>query len=105
DLARFMTFVAADARFLGSKRILSGKEEIKKGWAEWLTSPKAPFRWEAERVSANDKGDLAISSGPVFDPWGKRTGSFVSTWQRQADGSWKIIFDSPGPQVCEEPKK
>ena len=100
DVARFMSFVADDARFLGARKTFSGKDEIRKGWHDLLTSPKPPFSWKPDRVLANDKGDLAISSGPVFDGSGKQTGSFVSTWQKQADGSWKIIFDSPGPQVC-----
>ena len=42
-------------------------------------------------------GKLAISNGPVFNPDGERVGSFSSIWRREADGSWKIIFDKGCP--------
>jgi hypothetical protein len=29
----------------------------------------------------------------VFDPNGKKVGSFNSIWRREQDGRWKIIFD------------
>ena len=33
-----------------------------------------------------DSGTLAFSTGPVFDPEGKRTGTFNSTWRLEKDG-------------------
>ena len=37
-----------------------------------------------------DSGTLALSRGPVFDPEGKRTGTFTSTWRLEKDGEWRI---------------
>jgi hypothetical protein len=34
----------------------------------------------------------------VFDEAGVQSGTFTSTWVRQPDGSWKILFD--GGSAC-----
>ncbi|HSP16706.1 MAG TPA: nuclear transport factor 2 family protein [Thermoanaerobaculia bacterium] len=101
DAAKFFSFVTDDANFLGPKRILAGKAEVVKVWTEYLKPEKAPFRWEPERVVVNAKGDLGLSTGPVYDAEGKHIGNYSSIWQRQSDGTWKIVFDGPGGPVCE----
>jgi len=50
-------------------------------------------------VEVLDSGTLALSTGPVHDPGGKRIGTFSSIWRREADGSWRIVFDKGCP-VC-----
>ena len=45
-------------------------------------------------------GQLAFSSGPVYDPSGKLVSKFSSIWQRDAKGQWKIVFDH-GWDVCD----
>jgi len=50
-----------------------------------------------------DSGTLAMSSGPVYDPEGKRIGTFNSVWRREPDGSWKIVLDKGCPP-CESSK-
>jgi ketosteroid isomerase-like protein len=42
-------------------------------------------------------GTLALSSGPVYDPDGKRAGTFNSTWRKEADGRWRVVFDKGCP--------
>ena|SRR6476620_10723245 len=102
DQAKFFTFVADDAHFLGPKRTLNGKEEVKSVWTNYLKDPQAPFSWTPERVVVNARGDLGLSTGPVLDAGGKHIGNFSSIWQRQRNGTWKVIFDGPGAPVCEE---
>jgi pimeloyl-ACP methyl ester carboxylesterase/ketosteroid isomerase-like protein len=92
DQAAFASFIAPDARFIG-RRILMGKEEIVAAWSRLLEGP-APFSWKPDRVAVNAAGDLGFSTGPVFSPDGKPSGTYISTWQRQQDGSWKILFDT-----------
>ena len=41
-----------------------------------------------------DSGTLALSTGPVFAPDGKRVGQFNSTWRRGKDGRWKVVLDN-----------
>ena len=96
DAAKFFSFVDPDARFLSAKRTLSGKEEIRKGWAGLLADPQPAFSWEPERVVVNGAGNLALSTGPIHDAEGTLIGYYSSIWQKQSDGTWKIIFDGPG---------
>jgi ketosteroid isomerase-like protein len=101
DAVKFFSFVTDDATFLGPKRTLAGKTEVVKVWSEHLKPEKAPFRWQPERVVVNAKGDLGLSTGPTYNADGKYIGNYSSIWQRQTDGSWKIVFDGPGAPVCE----
>jgi ketosteroid isomerase-like protein len=49
-----------------------------------------------------DSGTLGLSSGPVFGPDGKQTGTFNSIWRKKADGKWEIIFDKGCPYCPEQ---
>ena len=62
----------------------------------------APFSWKPETVVVLDDGSLAQTKGPVFDPSGKHILEFRSTWRREPDGGWKIIFDD-GACRCADP--
>ena len=94
DPAAFATFLDPEAIFLSSSRVLRGAVKIAEGWAGFFESPEAPFSWEPEQVEVLDSGRLAISTGPVKDPAGKKIGTFVSTWRRTADGQWRVVLDT-----------
>src|SRR5262245_44306811 len=98
DAKTFFSYLASDAQFLGRRNTMHGKQEVITGWSEFFKPAVAPFRWEPERVVTNAAGDLGFSSGPVFDGAGVQVGSFTSTWVRQPDGAWKILFD--GGSAC-----
>ena len=98
DATKFFSYLADDAQFLGQRKIMHGKQEVIAVWSEFFKPALAPFRWQPERVITNAAGDLGFSSGPVFDQSGTQTGTFTSTWIRQTDGSWKILFD--GGSAC-----
>lgn len=100
DHAAFVSFLSEEAIFLGSDRILRGRREVSEGWKRYYEGPKAPFSWEPERVEVIASGSLAISTGPVRDPDGKRIGTFTSTWRREDDGRWRVVLDSGCPP-CE----
>src|SRR5262245_28235740 len=99
DAKKFFLYVADDAQFLGQRKIMHGKQEVVAVWSEFFKPAVAPFRWAPERVVTNAAGDLGFSSGPVFDEAGVQMGTFTSTWVRQPDGSWKILFD--GGSACQ----
>ena len=90
---KFFSYLAEDAHFLGSKRIMRGKKEVTAVWSEYFKSATAPFRWEPERVVTNAAGDLGYSTGPVFNDSGVQVGTYNSTWMRRSDGCWQILFD------------
>ena len=103
DQEKFFSFVTEDAHFLSAKRTLTGKKEVREVWSKFFADAKAPFSWTPERVVTTAKGDIGLSIGPIHDPDGKLIGYFSSVWQRQADGSWKVIFDGPGSALpCEK---
>lgn len=96
DHAAFVSFVAEEAVFVG-RSVLRGREGVGEGWKRYFETPDPPFAWAPERVVVEASGELALSSGPVLDPEGQRVGTFNSVWQRQADGSWKIVLDNGCP--------
>jgi ketosteroid isomerase-like protein len=103
DVKKFFSYLADDAQFLGQRKIMNGKQQVVAVWSEFFKPEVAPFRWEPERVVTNAAGDLGFSTGPVFDEAGAQIGTFTSTWIRQPDGSWKILFD--GGSVCPTTKQ
>ncbi len=101
DADRFFAMVADDANFLGPRQTLVGKPAVITGWMPMLKEGKAGFSWAPDRVVVNAAGDLGLSTGPVHGADGKLIGAYSSVWQRQADGSWRVIFDGPGaPPPC-----
>jgi ketosteroid isomerase-like protein len=97
DHNAFASFLADEAVFFSDTGILRGKAEVASGWKRLYEGPSAPFSWDPDRVEVLDSGTLALSSGPVRDPQGKRVGTFNSVWRRDSGGAWKIVFDKGCP--------
>lgn len=97
DHAAFVSWLADEAVFLGEGGTLRGRAQVADGWKRFYEGPQAPFSWEPDRVEVLDSGTLALSSGPVRDPLGRRVGTFNSVWRRDATGSWRIVFDKGCP--------
>jgi ketosteroid isomerase-like protein len=98
DAKKFASMIAPDVIWLGDKP-LHGPDEVLASWRQYFEGPKAPFSWAPEIVEVQPGGALALSTGPVLDPQGKRVGTYTSIWRREAGGEWKIIFDRGCP-VC-----
>lgn len=96
DLKAFGEFVAPEAVFFG-RTTMRGKEQVLEGWQRLFEGPKAPFSWRPETVEVLPSGNLALTSGPVFDPNGKLTNTFTSVWRLEPDGKWRVIFDKGCP--------
>lgn len=97
DFAAFTTFLADEAVFANGGKALRGAVAVAAGWKAFFVGPKAPFSWEPDTIEVLDSGTLALSSGPVRDPAGKRIGTFNSIWRREKDGSWKVTIDHGCP--------
>jgi uncharacterized protein (TIGR02246 family) len=93
----FASLLADEAVFFGSKTVQHGKPEVVAAWKRFFDGPAAPFSWAPTEVEVLASGTLGMTSGPVYDPNGQRIGTFNSIWQKQKDGSWKIIFDKGCP--------
>ena len=98
DLGAFTKLLAPDAVFFG-EGVLRGKDEVVAGWKGFFDGATAPFSWSSASVEVLASGTLAHSSGPVLDKNGNQVGTFNSIWRRDADGSWKVVFDK-GCDAC-----
>lgn len=97
DHAAFARFLSPEAVFFGSKSIHRGSEAIAAAWKSFFADDDAPFSWEPESVAVLESGTLGVTSGPVFDPEGKRIGTFNSVWRLDDDGLWRVVFDRGCP--------
>ena len=104
DHAAFASFLATETVFFG-RGVLRGKTAVADAWKGFYTEKAAPFSWAPDSVEVLDSGELGMTSGPVFDPSGKRVGTFNSVWRKEKDGKWRIIFDKGCPPCdCGQPK-
>ena len=83
DHAAFTRMLAAEAVFFGATSVSRGRDAVAATWKRYFEGPAAPFSWRPERVQVLDSGGLGFSTGPVFDPAGKRIGTFNSVWRRE----------------------
>ena len=105
DADAFFAMMTEDTVFLGPNQNLHGRAKVREVWGNFFKDAKAPFSWKPERVVANEAGNLALSTGPVYDANGNHVVNYISTWQKQADGTWKVVFDGPGAPVCPAAEK
>ncbi|HKU90056.1 MAG TPA: nuclear transport factor 2 family protein [Steroidobacteraceae bacterium] len=104
DVKAFRAMIAPDVIWLADQP-LRGPDQVLTRWQKFFDAPQPPFSWAPELVEVQEGGKLALSTGPVLNPAGKRVGTFTSIWRREPNGDWKIIFDRGCP-VCDcAPKK
>jgi ketosteroid isomerase-like protein len=103
DHAAFASFLSEEAVFYTGPTPLHGKAAVAAAWKRFYERPQAPFSWEPDSVEVLESGTLAISSGPVYDPSGKRFATFTSIWRLEAPGVWRVVFDK-GSEDCKCPK-
>lgn len=106
--AAFAAFLDEEAVFVGGAEVTRGKAAILEAWKGFFGEARPHFEWHPEVVELSGDGTLGLTRGPwtlrAKDADGKeveRTGIFNSVWRRQADGTWKIVFDagcSPCPK-------
>jgi uncharacterized protein (TIGR02246 family) len=99
DHAAFAAFVSEEAVFFTGGKVLRGRQQVADGWKPYFEGAEPQFSWEPGQVEVLDSGRLALSSGPVYDPAGKRIATFNSIWRKETDGEWRVVFDKGSP-VC-----
>jgi ketosteroid isomerase-like protein len=98
----FRSFLADDVSTLRpDKPVIQGKEAVAEAWRALLANPALAIRWAPISASVSSGGDLGYTIGSYeitrTDERGKRvagSGKYVTIWRKQADGSWKVEFDS-----------
>ena len=102
DAEAFEAFLDPSARFITAS-VSRGRGEVLEAWTGFLTAGGPAIRWRPQYTEVTDDGNLAISRGPyrtrsvgedgeIRESWGH----FISTWRRNADGEWLVVFDSGG---------
>jgi ketosteroid isomerase-like protein len=97
---RFADFVATDAVFHGSAQLLVGREAVMDKWKPLYDGPNAPFSWEPDLVTVSADGRSALSTGPVRDASGHVVSRFMTIWQLEADGRWRVHVDQGVEVAC-----
>jgi ketosteroid isomerase-like protein len=75
-------------------------EAIKGMFATFWAMPAISIHWTATRVEAAKSGELGYSMGSYQLSWNDAKGKpmsdkgkYVTVWRKQADGSWKVVYD------------
>ncbi len=102
DAAAFAEHVDPQAAFNAGTRVpVHGRAAVVGDWKEIVEGKQIKLRWSPAIVTIGGDGNLAISRGPAWledlRPNAKqryRIGEFISTWSRNRDGKWRVLFDS-----------
>jgi ketosteroid isomerase-like protein len=96
----FHDFAAPNVTLLNSAQPHSTPEALLKSFG-----PDTQIAWEPDEAQISAGGDMGYTMGHATitgkDKEGKATTShsrYVTIWRKQADGSWKFIFDGGVPQ-------
>jgi len=99
---QFLSFIAEAAIFNGGAADeLHGREAVIADWAPFFAPDGPTLTWAPTAGEVIGAGDLGYTTGrSVFsskDADGKpieRRGQYITVWKKQADGSWKVIYDT-----------
>jgi uncharacterized protein (TIGR02246 family) len=94
---------AADAVFIGDDgKSVQGKDAVQGMFKDFLADPALKIDYRPGPKILSSSGDMAYSTASYTetytDPKTKKpvtvTGTNLSVWRKQADGSWKLAADS-----------
>lgn len=102
DLEKSVGFFDNQGSMLPSNApIASGKGAITKSLASAFATPDYTLSWHANKVGVARSGELGYTSGTydfsMKDASGKTIsdkGKYLTVWKREADGAWKVLFDT-----------
>jgi uncharacterized protein (TIGR02246 family) len=85
----------------------SGKDAIQKAIAGMVADPALSLKFQAAKVEVASSGDVGFTLGSYTltftDPHTKKLvndhGSYVTTYRKQPDGSWKAVADIASSEV------
>ena len=106
DLNRLAGYYGEDATvMMAGQAPAKGGEEIKKSLAGFMSDPNFSLSFDNESTRIAGSGDLAYTRGtytvsytnPQTKQKQSERGSYVSVFEKAADGSWKIIEDIATP--------
>lgn len=111
DHAGFAAHLHPDAVFgISGDDVTRGRKAVAAQWKPLVDGTAVRLAWYPAHVTVNASGDLAYSTGPalvqrVGDDAAPRLSTFQSVWQRDAGGTWHVLFDggtAPRPASASE---
>lgn len=102
-LEGWMQFMADDVILLRAKPVF-GKESVRATLKSDWDDPEYSLTWEPKRAEIFKSGKMGDTSGR-WTYHGKNEkgekitlqGDYLTVWQKQADNSWKVIYDGGTP--------
>ncbi|HEY3042665.1 MAG TPA: DUF4440 domain-containing protein [Vicinamibacterales bacterium] len=105
DLKRFLSFVGEPATFNGgTPGEIHGRDAIAKEWASYFQPDGPRLTWKPTKAEILGHGDLGYTVGawelraPPAGGQGAANGvtrgNYLTVWKKQADGAWRIVFDT-----------
>jgi len=98
--AAFLAFAADGAVLMRNNKVIESKEAIRSRFDNASPNNNSTLSWKPDFVDLASSGDLGYTYGEyVFtsiDSLGNKNeikGIFHTVWRRQADGSWKFVWD------------
>ena len=95
----FQAFAAPDGVIKRGNEIIKGNQAIAQWYAKNSGSNET-LSWKPDFVDVSTSGDLGYTYGSFkftsLDSLGNKeeaTGKFHTVWKRQADGTWKFVWD------------
>jgi ketosteroid isomerase-like protein len=79
-----------------------GLEEVRVSMKEHFENPGTKLSWEPTKAEMFPGGTMGYTTGKfTFSADGGKTmivsGTYITVWQKQKDGSWKVVADGGAP--------
>ena len=112
DADKVATNYADDAVLMTpGEESLHGKDAIHNGLKQMMADPALSLTFQASKVEVAKSGDIGYTQGSykmaMTDPATHKVlndhGSYVTTYRKQADGSWKAVADIATSEVPPAP--
>lgn len=107
----WMSFFADDA-YVGTNPGVKGKLELRRFYARMFSRRDLQFEWAPEQSQVFPSGLMGYTSGrykmsyTTFEgKTASQTGSYITIWQKQPDGTWKVLSDFGSQDKPETPAK
>lgn len=99
--AAFLAYSASDGVMMRNNQVIKGHSAMDEYFEASRSNPnKVLLTWAPDFVDVASSGDLGYTYGKytltITDTLGKEQqaeGIFHTVWKRQADGSWKFVWD------------
>ena len=97
DIDKFMSYFASDASFYApGMPLTTGAGPIRDSLAKMLSAPGFSLSFGATKAHVAASGDVGYTTGTYQSSMGGGTsgkGKYVTVWQKQSDGQWKVKED------------